>query len=188
MKCLTMLSTLFAGSDRSGDADQALAALKGPLPRVLPRGIAIRFRERDDRWRMRLITSSSVGYGDRSAGRSAHAVHAICGAGGTATPVAAVMMARARRLVCVTCGSSTIVGTSEMIDGGLRHRRARIGAIRAPRRCRRERACRPPRTRQGCCADSRAKVDAEGVAGHPPKHRVGAGDVAGRASACRRIS
>src|SRR5262245_38717307 len=61
--------------------------------------------------RMRRTTSSSVGYGERSAGRSGSGISSMRYAvPGALTPVTAVVMCtRASRLVCVTFGSSTIV-------------------------------------------------------------------------------
>ena len=58
------------------------------------------------------MTSSSVGYGDFSAGRSGSGISSMrYTVPGALMPVAAVVMCtRASRLVCVTLGSSTIVG------------------------------------------------------------------------------
>src|SRR5262245_39441883 len=62
--------------------------------------------------RIRRITSSSVGYGDFSAGRNGNGISSIrYTVPGALIPVAAVVMwTRASLLVCVTFGSSTIVG------------------------------------------------------------------------------
>src|SRR5262249_6958057 len=62
--------------------------------------------------RIRRTTSSSVGYGDFSAGRSGSGISSIRYAvPGALMPVTAVVMwTRASLLVCVTFGSSTIVG------------------------------------------------------------------------------
>src|SRR5437667_7650841 len=61
---------------------------------------------------MRLMTSSSDGYGDCRAGRSGSGISSIRYTVPVAlTPVTAVVMCtRASRLVCVTFGSSTMVG------------------------------------------------------------------------------
>ena len=63
-------------------------------------------------WRIRRITSSSVGYGDFRAGRKGSGISSMrYTVPGALTPVTAVVMCtRASRLVCVTFGSSTMVG------------------------------------------------------------------------------
>ena len=63
-------------------------------------------------WQIRRTTSSSVGYGDFSAGRSGSGISSMrYTVPGALMPVTAVVMwTRASRLVCVTFGSSTIVG------------------------------------------------------------------------------
>ena len=131
---------------------------------------------------IRRTTSSSVGYGDFSAGFSGIGISSMRYAvPGRRFPAAAVVICtRASRLVCVTFGiEHDRRNPLQMVDRRLRHRRPRVGAddqgrvaVAADQHIdRRELARVVPRI-------AAIERDAERIAGLPAHDDVGAGDVA----------